>query len=281
MNLFRPKHIAVSILLAFSALSATSAVAESKVMAFNQDSRLKQFNYDENDTYTINTRPGINTDLQMNSDEIVESVYAGDTVQWVIEVDPHGRHVFIKPTAPDLFTNATIITNKRTYQLLMKSHSSDDKFYARVSWQDQKLIAYQNKQAVLVKQREDDRVAIEKEARERKDADARETWEMGTSVDDLNFNYEVSGRGSFKPVQVFDNGRFTWLRFEANLQELPAVFAPGDDGKYEIVNYVVKENMFMVQKVMPTTILKIGKAEVKIVNKALTKSGKSTFSFWN
>jgi type IV secretion system protein VirB9 len=271
------------IIVLASSLGTIQAHAESRAMPFAQDIHLQTFNYDRNNTYTINTRPEIATDVELADDERIDTVVVGNSTQWIIEQDTQGKHVFVKPTVAGLFTSATIITTKRTYQLLLKSFADDDKFFQRVTWNDNRLTMLKNKAVEDARLAAEEKAAIAKEEESKKQADQRTVWNIGTPIESVNFNYDISGTADFKPVQVFDDGRFTWLKFNSPVQELPALFAPGADDKLEVVNYIVKENMFMVQKVMPNAILKIGKNEVKITNKLKAKqtAKSSSFSFWN
>jgi type IV secretion system protein VirB9 len=80
-----------------------------------------------------------------------------------------------------------------------------------------------------------------------------------------NFNYEVTGEAAFKPVAVYDNGRFTWIQFSNANQSLPAVFYSGPNG-LEIVNYTPLNNglAIVVNRLMDKMVLKIGPQEVLI-----------------
>lgn len=276
--------IKVSLIVAcISTLWSIQSNAESKAMPFAQDEHLQTFNYDRNNTYTINTRPEIATDVELADDERIDTVVVGNSTQWVIEQDTQGKHVFVKPTIAGLFTSATVITTKRTYQLLLKSFADDDKFFQRVTWNDNRLTMLKNKAVEDARIAAEEKAAIAKEDESKKLADQKTVWNIGAPIESINFNYEISGSGEFKPMQVFDDGRFTWLKFNSPVQELPALFSPGTDGKLEVVNYVVKENMFMIQKVMPAALLKLGKNEVKITNKlkANQSAKSSSLSFWN
>lgn len=87
-----------------------------------------------------------------------------------------------------------------------------------------------------------------------------------------NFSYHVAkivAGAPFKPVAVWDNGRFTWIQFRKDLQELPAVFAVTPNG-LEIVNYTVHNDgtQLLVNRLMPKFVLKLGKAEVTVVSGA-------------
>jgi len=62
---------------------------------------------------------------------------------------------------------------------------------------------------------------------------------------------------------VFDDGRFTWIRIGADIQELPALFVTSEQGA-ELANYVVKGEYLVVQRLVPSAMLKLGTAEVRI-----------------
>ncbi len=84
-----------------------------------------------------------------------------------------------------------------------------------------------------------------------------------------NFDYTVTkvvNNAPFKPVAIWDNGRFTWIQFSRQLQELPAVFADGPNG-LEIVNYTVHDGgrQILVNRLMGRFVLKLGKEEVEVV----------------
>jgi len=80
-----------------------------------------------------------------------------------------------------------------------------------------------------------------------------------------NFSYVVAGSGPFKPVAVWDNGRFTWIQFASGLQELPALFADGPNG-LQVVNYTTHNNgtQILVNRLMSKFVLRLGKEEVVV-----------------
>jgi type IV secretory pathway VirB9-like protein len=87
-----------------------------------------------------------------------------------------------------------------------------------------------------------------------------------------NFNYRVEGEANFKPVAVYDNGRFTWIQMPGNIQTMPAVFEVGANG-LEVVNYVPHNNgtSLLVNRLMPKFLLKLGSTEVTITAGAASR----------
>lgn len=84
-----------------------------------------------------------------------------------------------------------------------------------------------------------------------------------------NFGYQIQGSANFRPVAVWDNGRFTWIQFGAALQELPAVFAVHPRNGLQIVNYTVSAGgtQILVNRLMPEFVLKLGDEEVRVTAK--------------
>jgi type IV secretory pathway VirB9-like protein len=87
---------------------------------------------------------------------------------------------------------------------------------------------------------------------------------LGIQPDKLRFNYDVSGDAPFRPLVVFDDGRFTYYKLPANVQELPALFAVIDGTEYSLVNFEVRGEYIVAQRLMPTAVLKLGRSEVRV-----------------
>jgi type IV secretion system protein VirB9 len=86
----------------------------------------------------------------------------------------------------------------------------------------------------------------------------------GLNPASLRFNYKVEGDAAFKPTQVFDDGKFTFLRMPQDVQELPAVFSVIEGQDYALVNYTVDGSYIVAQRLLDTAVLKLGKAEVRV-----------------
>ena len=75
------------------------------------------------------------------------------------------------------------------------------------------------------------------------------------------------------PSLVFDDGRFTYLRFAGN-RPLPAIFQNGPDGGEETVNVRMGEDDLMVtDRVARRLVLRLGQAVVVVVNDAFDIEG--------
>lgn len=267
MNIVRALFAAAALLVCLT------AAAETRPIALPGDTKLVVFSFDPNDTYTVLARPRAVTDIALHQDEQVVAMALGDTAQWM--VTKASNHVFIKPIHPDITTTATIVTDRRTYQLTLRASPEDGKFYQRVSWDYPDLVIFQQQQ----EQRS--RVLMDAE-RARLEATV---VTPGVSIEKLNFDYSMSGNAEFKPLQVFDDGKFTWLRMSSH-QEMPAFFLKNAGGDAELLNYTTKGQFVVIHRLLPRILVKLGDAEVTVVNNNMKGNGfwggkgSSTLPFW-
>jgi type IV secretion system protein TrbG len=238
--------------LVWVALCGLCATAEAETLAppahAQGSGRMAAFRFDPNASYTLMCRPGAPTDVQLAPDEKVVGFALGDSVQWVVEELP--GHVFVKPLRGGLSTAGTLVTDRRTYQLALRSSAGDGPWHQRVSWSYADLVVLRDAGRSGVPPRVD--AAAPDGTIERRYVDPSA----------LNFAYLVSGDPDIRPLQVFDDGRVTWLRMRPG-KPLPAVFALGPDGP-ELVNYTVRADHIVIQRVFAAAILKLGRAEARV-----------------
>jgi type IV secretion system protein VirB9 len=91
----------------------------------------------------------------------------------------------------------------------------------------------------------------------------------------VNTQYTLAeGRKSedIVPSLVFDDGRFTYLRFTGN-REVPAVFHVLGDGSETLVNARMEEDLLVVDRVSRHLMLRAGNAVVGLWNEAFDLDG--------
>jgi type IV secretion system protein VirB9 len=197
---------------------------------------------------TIELQPG---------EKIVGRPAAGDTVRWVMDVGRSGtglteqQHLYIKPTRSGLSTTMVVTTDRRTYYLEL--HSFEDTYVAAVRWRYPQ-----------------DEVAQLETAAAREDSLAGATTATNVNLDAMNFAYRISvekGEPSWVPVQVFDDGRKTFIRFPQAMQnrEAPALFVISSANDVQIVNYRVKNDYYVVDRLFDRAELRVGQQDQEIV----------------
>ena len=208
-------------------------------------------------------------DLELEKGEIVQDVHIGDKVDWDLEPsisgigDDRTVHVIIKPKYGDLDTNAVITTDRRAYHLRLVSKAGEYVTRVAFSYPDSQKKAWEAQKLAMQK----------KEALETADVPA-------VSVDTLNFEYDVqiqSGRSSFKPVRVFDDGTKVYIQMpkEMRSDEAPAFLILGTDGKEQLVNYRVKHDYYIIDKLFNRAVMVAGVAgdQDKVVITRCNKRG--------
>ncbi len=199
--------------------------------------------------YQLYAAPNQVTDIALQEGEQLVGagpVAAGDTVRWIIGDTESGSgptkrvHILVKPTRPDLLTNLVINTERRTYHLEMRS--AERTYMASVSWQypSDQLIALHGQSAA---------------------ADAAAPIDAGIDVARLRFRYRIEGDSpAWRPLSAFDDGRKVYIEMPRGLAqgEAPPLFVLGPDGKGELVNYRVRQNYYVVDRLFGAAELRLG-----------------------
>ena len=218
--------------------------------------------FTEGALYRLYASPGQVSDIALQSGEQLVSVSAGDTVRWVVGdtvsgAGPTARaHVLVKPISAGIHTNLMIATDRRVYHLELES--TGDGYMAALSWrypQDDLM----------------DRIARNERARSRED----NTVGTGVTLEGMDFNYALSGdRPDWAPLRVFDDGRQVFIQMPDDIatHDLPPLFVLGERGKAELVNYRVKSNYYIVDRLFRAAELRLGEKKQTVVR--ITKTGK-------
>ena len=193
---------------------------------------------------TIIVTPYKVADLQLQPGEVINSMVLGDNARWFAEIVFSGNgtistsHVVFKALDSGLTTTAVITTDRRVYHINLKSDRSKHMLYTGFIYPQ-------------------DHIAVTKAAQEKeiKEKQKRRTAE-GFDIAELNFDYEISGNAGWKPLQVFDNGVKTYIKLP-KLQEMPMFMVKTTAGK-GLVNYRVKNNCFIVDRIFDQAYLIVG-----------------------
>ena len=205
--------------------------------------------------YRLYAAPEQVTDIKLEPGERLNSVSAGDTVRWVVGDTTSGGaageqvHILVKPIASGLSTNLVIATDRRAYHLEMRSFR--ETYMAAISWvypQDQ-----------FVKRRNETRQAND---------DIENVIAASVDPDDLQFRYEIEGdKPHWRPVRAFDNGKQVFIQFPKSIGqgEAPPLFVLSRDGNPELVNYRMRGNYYVVDRLFSAAELRLGEKRQDIV----------------
>ncbi|MEL6237968.1 MAG: P-type conjugative transfer protein TrbG [Pseudomonadota bacterium] len=216
---------------------------------------IQVYPYTEGALYRLYASPGQVSDIALQPGEELVSVSAGDTVRWVVGDTISGAgatsraHVLVKPISAGIRTNLMIATNRRTYHLELESVEGG--YMAALSWR------YPADELAGLTARNDRAIAREAGSIER-----------GLTLEGLNFDYRMTGDNpAWKPVRVFDDGRQVFIQMPDDIAttDMPPLFVLGEDGDAELVNYRVRGNYYVVDRLFRAAELRLGERNQTVV----------------
>lgn len=180
----------------------------------------------------------------------------GDTVRWEVKPVTSGTGnaeiavLVIKPKLPGLDTTMIVTTDRRTYYVRLVS--KPEEFVARTAF------AYTDDEHIQWKLFLEEQ---QKEQREHKVATEIATTST-QAIDKLYFDYQIKpGKDSqeIRPDRVMDDGEKTYIQMPVTIahRELPSLVIQGPSGN-EMVNYRVKDNTFVVDRLFDRAALLMG-----------------------
>jgi type IV secretion system protein TrbG len=244
----------------------TTQVTKANHSALREPTRFGYLNaiqvypYQEGQLYRLYAAPERVTDITLQSGEALISVAAGDTVRWIVGDTTSGSgaakrtHILVKPSAPGLKTNLVISTDRRVYHLALES--TERTAMAALSWNYP----------------QDELMAIE---RATADAEAQRPVTDGLALDNLNFDYRISGNDpSWRPLRAFDDGRQTFIAFPPSISvgEAPPLFVTGKNGEAQLANYRMRGDYYVVDRLFDAAELRLGEKKQSVVR--ITRGGK-------
>jgi type IV secretion system protein VirB9 len=265
-----------------ASVACVAACGSTAVAAEPADPRLREVVYDPRAVVTVPVKRGVVTLVVLDADEAITEVAAGlggdctkaDTA-WCIAAQPGGRNLFVKAKSSASAANTlAVVTDRRThsfrfvvladgdlkppvYRLVVKAPARVAP-PARLALRDAApLMAL----PVVPLSPSPHQVVAER---------------LQAKPQVMNTQYSVAeGTGSqdIVPTLVYDDGRFTYLRFPGN-REVPAVFHVLGDGSETLVNARMEDDLLVVDRVSRRLMLRAGSAVVGLWNEAFDLDGR-------
>lgn len=211
------------------------------------DARVQEIMYNENNVTVIKIKTGVATLIQLESDEYLvgdeTGMGLGDPLAWNVSV--RGNNIFLRPIAEQPDTNIVVVTNKRTYSILLQNDEGDKgsvTFILRYRYPKKpepiviKPTVFLDKNPVSI-----------------------------PCVDGSLFNgsYEIKGSDSLKPSAIWDDGRFTCFKWNT-AKDLPVVSRILPNGNEQLANYHMDKNVMVIHEVSPEFILRLGESVMNV-----------------
>lgn len=246
------------------------------------DPRLREVVYDPRAVVTVPVKRGVVTLVVLDPDESISEVAAGlggdctkADAAWCVAAQPGGRNLFVKAkSSASAANNLAVVTDRRThtfrfvvladgdpkppvYRLVIKAPPRAVSA-ARLAMRDAApLVAL----PAIPPPPSPQQVVAER---------------LQAKPQVMNTQYSIAeGTGSqdIVPSLVYDDGRFTYLRFPGN-REVPAVFHVLGDGSETLVNARMEDDLLVVDRVSRKLMLRAGSAVVGLWNEAFDLDGR-------
>lgn len=271
------RHLYCALAMIASALTCKVACA------VPADPRLKQIWYSASTVVEVPVKRGTVTHIELDTDEAITAVATGlgadcakPESSWCIAAQPGDRNIFIKPRSEaSTPNNLAIVTNRRTHAFRLTVLPAGDKrqpLYRLVV----RSVAQRPAVAASAAAPQMPMAALPPlPVPPPIDEAAVVAERLSAAPAVLNTDYSIANdeaSADIVPTLVFDDGRFTYLRFPNN-REVPAVFHVLGDGAETLVNTRMEGDLLVVDRVSRRLMLRAGSAVVGLWNEAFDLDG--------
>lgn len=219
------KHLFLSLTFIMG-LFCAPALAEIQPRQGQHDTRVRQASYQDGQVYSIRTSLTHVTSIEFGRGEVIRSIIAGDTEGFLLDGVPGGQAFAIKPVTRGAHTNITVYTNQHSYYFNVSEASSPTFYVIRFTYPETTRAARQ---------------IIASEA--------------------PNHAYGVSERSEITPSEIWDDGTFTYFRFERNAP-VPAIFRWSSGTERSVNALAQPDGVIRVTGVNARWVLRLGEQEI-------------------
>lgn len=207
-------------------LFSSPALSETQPRQGQHDVRVRQASYQDGQVYRIRTSLTHVTSIEFGRGEVIRSIIAGDTEGFLLDGVPGGQAFAIKPVTRGAHTNITVYTNQRSYYFNVSEASSPTFYVIRFNYPETTRPSRQ----IVVREAP-------------------------------NHAYGVSERSEITPREIWDDGTFTYFRFERNAP-VPAIFRWSSGTERSVNTLAQPDGVIRVSGVNARWVLRLGEQEV-------------------
>lgn len=245
------------ILFALLLVISNSVLSGQNPISVAQDHRVKIVPYDENNIVQLKCHYDLQTMIEYASHERILSMNSGQSTSWDITFSQSRPYLLkIRPMARNADTNLTVVTDKRIYLYELKAReqwnmrSPDITFMVRYRYPDEIRRVMEGRALAALKQEENEKQSDLEEQRK------KEASKINPS--ELNMEYTFGGDKSIAPITVFDDGTFTYFKFDKN-SDLPAIYVVDENRNESMVNRHMEGPYMVVEQLGNRFTLRSGK----------------------
>ena len=189
-------------------------------------------------------------------EKLVGEPQIGDSVRWNVAPATYGKGdestamLVLKPQMPGLDTNLLITTDRRAYYVRLVSKAED--YVSRVAFVYNDDDGGKKWKEHFAEQKREELLTAR---------GAQTQPGLLLAVEHLHFDYQIKGGDeNIRPQRVFDDGSKTYIQMSANVvnREAPVLVVVGSDGKGEVVNYRMRDQMYIVDRLFEHAQLVLG-----------------------
>ena len=222
------KALKPTILFIALILIATPALAEYIPRSGGNDNRVRVATYQDGQVYRLSVSLTHVTTVEFGQGETIRSIIAGDTEGFQLDGVPGGRAFAVKPNARGVHTNITVYTNRRSYYFNVTEASSPTYYVVQFQYPGDNV---------------------------------RPTNAVAQQAP--NYNYAASDQTEFTPSSVWDDGTFTYFRFQRNAP-VPAIFRSTTGSERTVNSQQIEDGVLRVSGVSSQWVLRLGEDVVCI-----------------
>ena len=209
------------------------------------DARIRVVEYNADEVVRVTGFPGYQITVQFAADERIENVALGDSMSWQVTPNKKANLLFVKPMASSGSTNMSVVTDRRNYNFELVAKPA--RLASRSELTFNLRFKYAQPPAPVVKFAE---------------------AEPQLPPEKWIFAYKFKGSKANVPARIYDDGRSTYLQL-ADGAPTPAIFAVGADKRETLVNFTVKGQAIVVDRVSPHLVLRHGRQVTHILNQGI------------
>lgn len=216
------------------------------------DERIRMINYNPNEVVQLRGAYGFSMTVEFAEDETIGTVSIGDSIAW--QIIPKRNMLFLKPQEEKPETNLLVMTNKRNYTFSLLGFRPNGVGDPRLTYRVKFRYPDEEDQAVarttggMALTRELSSLGAPPSDESAKGLRLPPSRERGYAPTEWNFNYSFKGSKLAAPVQMLDDGQFTYVRF-ADIQNTPAIFHVDSEKKETLINFRREGKWLVIERI--------------------------------
>jgi type IV secretion system protein VirB9 len=208
------------------------------------DNRIRSLAYEPDHIVQVIGRMGIQSTIQFDGNERIQNVAIGDSSKWQVTPNHGATLLFVKPLAPRVRTNMTVVTDRRTYMfdLVAGDRFSTPVYALKFSFPNEKPVEVAAKPVQTASP-----VTV----------GAASEQPATMAAERLHFDWQSRGERKLVPSRVFDDGTSVFLAWNRETQ-LPAILTVSEDRKEGPLSYKMSGDYIVVSPIPQNMVLRYG-----------------------